>query len=67
MRIHVRTADDWMALYVDGRKVYENHDIPLTFGLRELGIEFTSDDVHEDMDYDTGSLKDGGDPFPETL
>jgi hypothetical protein len=67
MTIEIRTCDDWTAVYKDGRKVEENHSVPLRQGLEALGIEFNYVDLYDEVDPDTGSLKDGSDPFPETL
>jgi hypothetical protein len=64
--IHIRTCDDWVAVYKDGVKVEENHSVSLRQGLEALGIEFEHVDLDDQMD-DLGNLKGGGDPFPETL
>lgn len=61
--ITIRSVDDWIAVYKNGRKVWENHSCGLREGLLALGIGF--DDVDLEEDYDEGC-----DPsvfFPETL
>lgn len=67
MSITIRQADDWVAVYKDGQKVLENHSCPLRDGLEALDIEFEYVDLYDELDYDTGSMPDGSDPFPETL
>lgn len=49
---------DWEALYVDGRKIIENHSLSSTQVLDALGIEYERREVPEDP---------YGDGFPETL
>lgn len=66
--IEYRAVDDWVALYKDGKKVAEGHSIPTTRALAALGIEFTNKYWdHDEMDEVLGVLKDGTDPFPETI
>lgn len=67
MKITLRTCDDWVAVYKDGHKVWENHSCPLEEGLRVLGVDFDRVDLDDQMDYDLGCLKGGDDAFPETL
>ncbi len=67
MRIDIRTCDDWVAVYKDGRKVEENHSVPLRRGLEALGIEFHHVDLDEQMDPVTLAMPDGSEPFPERL
>lgn len=66
MKITIRTCDDWVAVYKDGRKVEENHSCSIQQGLDALGIEFEHVDLDDQMD-DIGNMADGSDPFPETL
>lgn len=66
MKIVVRQCDDWVAVYKDGEKVWDNHSCPITEGLRALGIEFEYVDLFDEVD-DLGQLPDGSDPFPEKL
>lgn len=68
MSITIRACDDWVAMYKDDEKVWENHSCPLREGLEVLGIVFKYEDLHDRVD-DLGRL-DGNsekDPFPETL
>lgn len=65
-QITIRTCDDWVAVYKDGRKVFENHSCSLATGLRELGIDHEYVDLDGEIDH-LGNLKGGGDPFPEVL
>ncbi len=38
--LFVRSGEgDWEALYIDGVKVYENHEVPLSVALKLLGVE----------------------------
>jgi hypothetical protein len=68
MKIEILTADDWVAVYKDGERVWNNHSCPLEAGLEALGIPYTSEDLDPLLD-DIGELKDGSgrDPFPERL
>lgn len=66
-RIDIRTCDDWVAVYKDGVRVWDNHSCPLRDGLEALGIPFVERDFHDEMDYDLGVLKNGEDAFPEKL
>lgn len=63
MEITIAHCDDWLALYKDGKKVYENHSCSLKEGLRYLGIEY------EDMNLEAfdEQISERGDYFPETL
>lgn len=45
MKIDLLTADDWVAVYKDGTKVWENHSCPLAEGLTALGIDFEEREV----------------------
>jgi hypothetical protein len=67
MNITIRECDDWVAVYKDGRKVEEGHSCDLKRGLQALDIDFEHVDLHDDMDYGIGALKDGTDAFPEKL
>lgn len=64
--IHIRTCDDWIAVYKDGKKVFDNHSCHLPEGLEALDVPFKIEDLDDKMD-GYGMLKDGGDPFPEVL
>ena len=67
MKITIRDCDDWVAVYKDGQKVWENHSCSISDGLEALGIEFEEQDYYDKVD-DLGALKDGGgDPFPEAI
>lgn len=66
MKIVIRTCDDWVAVYKDGQKVEENHSVPLTQGLRALGIDFEHVDLDDQVDC-LGAMPDGSDPFPEAI
>lgn len=68
MRIQIREVDDWVAVYKDGEKVWENHSCTLVEGLRQLGIPFDHT-YYEDGEYDSvvAALPDGSDLFPERL
>lgn len=67
MRILIRTCDDWIAVYRDGVSVWQGHSCDLVTGLRALGIAHEAEDVHDQIDYWTGSLPDGSDAFPDRL
>jgi len=68
MNIEIRECDDWVAVYKDGHLVEQNHSVSLTRGLDALGIDFTHDYFDDDeMDFDTGTLKDGAEAFPVNL
>jgi hypothetical protein len=66
MKIDLRTCDDWVAVYKDGKLVWSNHSCPLEEGLEALGIEYTRVELDDQMD-DLGNMADGSDPFPEQL
>lgn len=73
MQIEIRETDDWIAVYKDGEKVWDNHSCPLRQGLEALGIEFRYVDLYDRIDY-TGALseatevgQEGAEPFPERL
>lgn len=42
VKIHLAECDDWIAVYKDGQKVYENHSVDPRTLLEALGIPFTS-------------------------
>lgn len=73
MSIEIREVDDWVAVYKDGRKVWENHSCNLKDGLRALGIEFKYVDLYDCIGVagcltrDTPVGPAGAEPFPETL
>jgi hypothetical protein len=67
MRIQIRTADDWVAVYKDGERVWDNHSCPLAEGLCALGIPFEAEDFDDRLDEYGDLLSDGSDPFPERL
>lgn len=67
MRIHIRQCDDWIAVYKNGEKVWDTHSCPLNEGLEALGIPFVYEDLYDDMNYETGLLVNGDDPFPDHL
>lgn len=50
MKIHFRYSEshDWMALYVDGKAVYQGHDINEKMLLDYLGIDYTSEDIPDE-------------------
>jgi hypothetical protein len=71
MKITIRHCDDWIAVYKDGQKVWENHSCSIRDGLEALGIDFEDQDYHDKVD-DYGGLKApfgkrGSNPFPDTL
>lgn len=66
MSITIRTCDDWVAVYKNGHKVWENHSCPLEEGLRALGIDYERIDLDDQMDT-YATMRDGSDPFPENL
>lgn len=65
MRIDLRSCDDWIAVYKDGAKVFENHSCGLREGLRALGVPFES--VELEVDDITLTTPEGEDAFPEKL
>ena len=64
--IEIRECDDWIAVYKDGCKVWENHSCSGKDALEALGIPFRYVDLYDAVD-DCGYLADGSDPFPEAL
>lgn len=62
--IDVRECDDWIAVYKDGKKVWENHSCGLVEGLDALGIGFVQEWVKVD---DLGNGPGGRDPFPDEI
>ena len=66
MTIEIRTCDDWVAVYKDGKRVWNNHSCSLSAGLEALGIDFIDTDLYDQVD-DLGSLPDGSVPFPEEI
>lgn len=53
---------DWISVYRDGNKVWDNHSCPLQEGLKALGIEFEEREIFpKEPDFWTGT------EFPETL
>jgi hypothetical protein len=68
MNIQIREVDDWIAVYRDGRKVYEGHSATPEMLLDALGIEHQRRYFESgDYDPDTATLPDGSDLFPEEL
>ncbi len=66
MRIQIRHADDWVAVYKDGVRVVNEHSCPLDRGLEALDISFESICLDDQLD-EYGNMKDGEDPFPERI
>lgn len=66
MEIEIRSCDDWVAIYKDGERVWQNHSCSIREGLEALGIVFQDVDLYDKVD-DCSSLPDGSDPFPERL
>lgn len=66
MQIEIRSCDDWVAVYKDRRKVWENHSCGIREGLEALGIPFEDRDLHEKVD-GFGWLLDGSEAFPDKL
>lgn len=64
MNIDIRSCDDWVAVYKNGRKVWENHSCGLREGLEALGIDFSDEEMEVD---EYGDTSDGSDPWPEFL
>lgn len=64
IKIDVRECDDWIAVYKDGKKVWENHSCPLAEGLHALDIEFAREWMKVD---DLGNGPGGRDPFPDEI
>lgn len=58
--INIRTVDDWIAVYKNGYKVWENHSCGIREGLDALCIPF----VDENFDLDDS---DPDSHFPETI
>lgn len=50
--IVIRETDDWMALYIDGKLVEQNHSISLRDGLDLLGITYGHQWEDPKTDYD---------------
>lgn len=50
---------DWVAMYIDGRKVAEGHSLNEYQVLDALGVPYTSEEVDDDPYQDT--------PYPEEL
>lgn len=67
MIVEIRSCDDWVAVYRDGVKVFENHSCSLADGLRALGILFVEADLDEKVDEDGYMLDDGSHAFPDRL
>ena len=66
--IEIRACDDWIAVYKDGVKVWNNHSCPITDGLEALGIPFEQQYFEAEQMNEWGDrLADGTDPFPEVL
>ncbi len=54
MKISIYKVEDWQALYIDGKKVFENHTITPEDILDAMNIEYTStyiDNFDVDADY----------------
>lgn len=66
MNIEIRHCDDWIAVYRDGNKVYENHSCSIRDGLDALEIPYHNADLYEKVDYD-GYFSNGESAFPEKL
>lgn len=60
--IEIRTADDWIAVYKDGKRVWENHSCGIREGLKALGIPFYDHDMEADVDDNNPDAS-----FPEEL
>lgn len=67
MNITIRKADDWVAVYKDGAKVYEGHSCPIDMGLEALGVPCTTVAFDEANEWGEPITSDGSDPFPERL
>jgi len=44
--------DDWQALYIDGKLVYENHNISAKELLDYIPIEFQTVDLYDEEEYE---------------
>lgn len=49
LRLTLVNADDWQALYVDGKLVYQHHEVDLVHWLEKLGL-VKIDEVWADND-----------------
>lgn len=67
MRIDIRTCDDGIAVYKDGKCVWNGHSCSLPEGLDALGIPIASYTDLDDVLDDSGNMPDGSDPFPEEI
>lgn len=47
MKITITECDDWMAIYKDGRRVWNTHSCGIKEGLEALGIEFDHIDQYD--------------------
>lgn len=43
MKIHIRQTDDWIAVYKDGKCVFNTHSCSLEEGLLAFGIDYTEE------------------------
>jgi len=67
-RIQVLRGDDWVAVYRNGKRVFNGHSVPLDMGLEALGIRAESRWVEPGgWDEETGEHFYVGDEFPEEL
>lgn len=51
-------ADDWEALYVDGKCVEQHHHVNLVAQLRAYGIDIESKNAYSDPGLDSGAYPD---------
>jgi hypothetical protein len=66
MHVELRECDDWIVVYKNGKRVWENHSCDLASGLEALGIAFVRTDLYDIVD-DLGAMPDGSNPFPEEI
>ncbi len=66
--LHLRAVDDWIAIYIDGKRAYEGHSIDPRTLLDIIGVDYSSEYIEPD-EYDEVTIEfpDGSPVFPDKL
>lgn len=62
MKVVIRMNDDWIAIYVDGKKIDEGHNLTATDALDAIAIEYEVQEFNGEPD-----TVESDEFFPEQL
>jgi len=65
IRISIAQGDDWVGVYVDGKKEFEGHSIPDFEWIDIIRKHFHEDLIDESYEIDPEWLEDHGSPLPD--